>query len=194
MTNPATTAAPNTPQPDPSGAVYVGFRDGRHWWAKGTPPPAKPPVATVTAASSEPPRRPQQVSVSFPQTVASNFELDDPTTAAFAVAQRNAGQRFGAKIAAADSDLAAGRWSFGAIVLCVLLTGSSLWGVYVSIWGQPASWSKQPQTQPSLTHDSAGGRNHCRELLIEWIRSGAIGSMTDAEIEAAAQAVREDGR
>lgn len=89
-------------------------------------------------------------------------------------------------------------------VVLVFGLGSIGWGAWVSI---RAGAGEYPQTQPSRNavgkserdpRDSravgGGGRgvNHSRALLMEWLRIGVIGSMTDDEIAAAREAVEAD--
>lgn len=93
-------------------------------------------------------------------------------------------------------------------VVLVFGLGSIGWGAWVSI---RAGAGEYPQTQPAVPNarsrsdradrsDRGGGSgsgagrgtNHCREVLVEWLRTGQIGSMTDEEIEAARRAVEAD--
>lgn len=91
-------------------------------------------------------------------------------------------------------------------VVLVFGLGSIGWGAWVTIRGGA---SEYPQTQPSrnsangggskserdsVSRDSRPGRgtNHCREVLVEWLRTGQIGSMTDEEKEVAIRAVEAD--
>lgn len=168
----------------------------RLWAYREVAPPIKSP-----APHFELPRSIQK-SAHVETVVAEDVEVEDVSAVALKAAQRNAGRRFAGKIAAADADLAAGRLSWGAVVLFLVLIGGSVWGVVVSIVGTPATWGQQPQTQPSkvVPHgipisELVDGpiRNRSRELLIEWGSAPTWRRLRPEEQQSAIDAIRADG-
>lgn len=196
-----------TPIPDATETLADGTL--REWACRDLAPTPTPAPVTMPAPGdvvADPPSRPGH---GWRQrrrnSVEAEFGVGVGSDARDAVAQlradnERAGREFQRNTITTAKRLGIWQW-----VVLVFGLGSIGWGAWVSI---RAGAGEYPQTQPNNSARSdreresgarrAGGGvggsgvNHSRDLLIEWFRTGQIGSMTDDEIAAARRAVEAD--
>ena len=208
MTIPTTTAAPapdpqKPPTPQHVGKFVRGDGVTVDRWERPCSPPAQRPKANErevvydldAADEIDPvdykPRRQRR----------STFNLEPSDGGAIADAIRLSNES-GVKFRQ-------GAWwkTWGPWIGMALIFGFAIYG-----YGEPRGWfgvSQYPQTQPnknsaagggikserdSVSRDSrpSRGANHSRELLVKWLLSGEIGSMTDEDVRDAERAVEAD--
>lgn len=141
-----------------------------------------------------------------PQPAPRQYDLD-PADEVDLIAEARIDQRRASAQFSREAQASAKAAKFGGVSLWTVFTWVVVFGgVGYTLYGQ---WSGgvYPQTQPSRNSAAVGGGssprgtsadrgrvNRCRELLMAWIRSGAIGSMHDDEIATALAAIEEDSR
>lgn len=135
------------------------------------------------------------------------YDLDSAADEVDLIAEARIDQRRASAQFPREAQRSAKAAKFGGVSLWTVFTWLVVFGgVGYTLYGQ---WSSgvYPQTQPSRNSAAVGGGssprgtstdrgrvNRCRELLMAWIRSGAIGSMHDDEIATALAAIEEDSR
>lgn len=154
------------------------------------------------AAPQQPKPKPHPQPAPRPARV--DYDLDPADDDVDLIAEARADQRRASAEFSREAKRTARAAKIGGVSLWTVFTWVVVFGgVGYTLYGQwrgdvslTTTSERHASNRSDTLSDLSGGKhtNRCRELLIEWIRTGKIGSMRAEEIDEALRRIKEDGR